>query len=114
MSFSTTSTHAIRVRLTLAFAAFVLALSLGFGARDAGAAVPLSSLQWTKLAPASSPPPLYAASLAYEPGAKRTLLFGGQGSSGNSRPDLGLGWRWLDAAVAGREPSWWVRGAAGL
>jgi hypothetical protein len=84
VSFSTTSTHAIRIRLTIAFAAVVFAVSLGFGARDAGAAVPLSSLQWTKLVSPSSPPPLYAASLAYEPGAKRMLLFGGQGSSGNS------------------------------
>jgi hypothetical protein len=93
----------LRIWLGLAVAALLVAL--GPGAREAGATVPLSSLQWTKLSPASAPPPIYAGSLAYEPGAERLLFFGGQ-SAGENLNETGVwdGSNWIQLSPDNSPP----------
>ena len=62
---------------------------------------------WTPLAPASSPPPLAEASLAYDPAAGQLVLFGGIDSSGGSLSGTWVwsGSTWIQESPASSPPA---------
>src|ERR1022692_866200 len=78
---------AVAGRLTRVLTTALLVLagplaSAGVGVSPAAATTPTPV--WTQLSPAASPPVRFDASLAYDPGMGKLLLFGGVGSSSGS------------------------------